>query len=81
MARFAVCIGRVVKIDVVPVAGVMAVGALAWPMPARHQVASPAVIKAVVVKANSFPVFSAVASRTLVEVVIRGGNCMTRFAI
>ena len=81
VARFTVCIGRMVKIDVVPLAGAVAVGALARPMPARRQVASPAVIKAVVVKVNSSPVFGVVASRTLVEVMIRGRRCMTRFAI
>lgn len=82
MARFAVVIGPVVKVDLAPIAGVVAVRALAGPVSHRRYVARPAVGQvSSVAEADPPPALGVVASGTLVEVMNLCGCSVARLAV
>ena len=81
MAGFAVGIGPVVEMDLIPICGFMAVRALARPVSPRRDVAPRAVGKVAEVKVDLHPIVGVVTSGTLVEVMTRGGCIMARLAV
>jgi hypothetical protein len=81
MARFAIGIGPVVEMDLAPSAGVVAVVALAGPVSPRRCVTRSTVGRVSVVKADTPPALSVVATGTLVDIVIRAGFIMARLAV
>lgn len=81
MAGFAVGIGPMVEMDLIPIGDFMAVRALAGPVPPRRDVAPRTVGQVGVAKVDLHPIVGAVTSGTLVEIVTRGGCIMARLAV